>query len=255
MPNTLSMSRWKASGIHLLVSVVVASAVGSLIYFVWYPPPYFQVAGGNTLMVLIMSVDVVIGPLLTWTIFKAGKKGLRFDLVVITLLQISAFCYGLHVIAVARPVFIVAEVDRFVMVFANDLDDKDLSQASQQEFATRSWTGPRLVGVVPPGEGNEGFESMMSALAGKDVDKFPKYYVPYAQVSEALLARSLPLADVMKKSAQNAELAQHFLANQRADVSDYRALPLHGRVADFTMVISAKTGQPLTALTIDPWES
>jgi hypothetical protein len=253
MPNMRSLSRWKAAGLHLLISLFVAILAGSLIYFVWYPPPYFQVAGGNTLMLLIMGVDVVIGPLLTLTIFKAGKKGLRFDLAVIALLQISAFCYGIHVIAVARPVFVVAAVDRFALVAANDLDDKDLSQASQQEFATRSWVGPRLVGVVPPKEGSEGFEAVMSALAGKDVDKYPKYYVPYAQVSEALLARSQPLAEIMKKSPQDAKIVERFLAVHGADPADYRGLPLRGRVASYTMLVSAKTGQPVTALAINPW--
>ena len=59
------MSRWKASGLHLLISVGVAILTGSLIYFVWYPPPYFDVAGGSTLMLVIMGVDIVIGPFLT----------------------------------------------------------------------------------------------------------------------------------------------------------------------------------------------
>jgi len=253
MQNIRPLSRWKAAGLHLVISLFIATLSGSLIYFVWYPPPYFQVAGGNTLMLLIMGVDVVIGPLLTLTIFKAGKKGLRFDLVVIAVLQTCAFLYGLHVIAVARPVFVVAEVDRFVLVAANDLDDKDLSQASQQEFATRSWTGPRLVGVVPPKEGSEGFASIMSALAGKDVEKFPKYYVPYEQVSEALLARSKPLTEIMKKSPQDAHLVERFLAAHGADAAEYRGLPLPGRVASYTMVVSAKTAQPVTALAIDPW--
>ena len=116
MPNIHPISRWKAAGLHLLISVFVAILAGSLIYFVWYPPPYFKVAGGNNLMLLIMGVDVVVGPLLTLTIFKAGKKGLRFDLTVIALLQITAFCYGLRVIALARPVFVVAAVDRFVLL-------------------------------------------------------------------------------------------------------------------------------------------
>ena len=52
------MSRWKAAGLHLLISLVVAILAGSLIYFVWYPPPYFQVAGGSTLMLVMMGVDV-----------------------------------------------------------------------------------------------------------------------------------------------------------------------------------------------------
>jgi len=247
------MSRWKAAGIHLLISLIVAILVGSLIYFVWYPPPYFQVAGGSNLMLIIMGVDVVIGPFLTLAVFKAGKKGMHFDLIVIALLQIAAFGYGVHIIAAARPVFIVAEVDRFVVVTANALDDADLAAGSQPEFRRRSWFGPRLVGAEPPQQGSDAFDMAMSGLAGKDIDLFPKYYVPYSQVSEALLTRSRPLTDTMKKSAQDAHLVQQFLAGRNADAADYRSLPLHGRVADFTMVVSAKTRQPVTALAIDPW--
>lgn len=247
------MSRWKAASLHLLISLAAAILAGSLIYFVWYPPPYFQVAGGNTLMLLIMAVDVVLGPVLTLAIFKAGKKGLKFDLAVIALLQISAFSYGLYIIAIARPVFVVAEVDRFVVVAANQLDDADLAAGSQPEFRTRSWFGPRLVGAVPPQYGKEAYDSAMSGLAGKDIDQFPKYYVPYAEVSKTLLAHSQPLADIMRKSEQDAAMVKYFLATHNADATDYRGLPLQGRVAGYTMVVSAKSGQPLTALAIDPW--
>jgi hypothetical protein len=52
------MSRWKASGIH------------------------FEAAGGDRLIFILAAVDVTLGPLITLIIFKAGKKGLKFDLAV-----------------------------------------------------------------------------------------------------------------------------------------------------------------------------
>lgn len=244
------MSRWRAAGLHLLLSLVVAALAGSLIYFVWYPPPYFQVAGGSKLMLLVMGVDVVIGPFLTLSVFKSGKKGLRFDLIVIALLQMTAFGYGLHVITAARPVFIVAEVDRFVVVAANQLDDADLAAGNQPEFRTRSWSGPRLVGSLLP---QDAYDLAMSALAGKDIERFPKYYVHYEQASEKLLAHSKPLLEFAKKSEHAAELVAQFLDAHGAHPADYRGLPLQGRVASFTMVVSATTGEPSTALAIDPW--
>jgi len=247
------MSRWKAAGLHSLISIVIALLVGSLIYFVWYPPPYFQIAGGSKLMLLIMGVDVVVGPILTLTVFKSGKKGLRFDLTVIALLQIASFCYGASVIARARPVFVVGEVDRFVVVAANALDDKDLAEAKQSEFSTRSWTGPRLVGAAPPKTGSEAMAASMSALAGKDIERMPKYYVPYEQVSKALLTRSHTLAETMKKSPLATDLVQGFLRKHGGSVDDYRSLPLRGRFESFTMVVAAKTGQPIAALPVDPW--
>jgi hypothetical protein len=248
------MSRWKAAGLHLLTSVIVAALVGSLIYFVWYPPPYFRIAGGSTLMPLIMGVDVIIGPFLTLAVFKSGKKGLKFDLTVIAVLQVAAFCYGMHTIAVARPVFVVAETDRFVLVAGNQLDDKDLADAKQVEFSTRSWTGPRLVGVHLPKSGADALAMAMSGMAGKDVEKFPKYYLPYSQVAEEVMTHTHPLSSLVSKQPARASQIDGFVARHGGKMQDFVYLPLEGRLQSFTMVLSTQTRQPVAALAIDPWQ-
>ena len=248
------MSRWKAASLHLLVSLVIAIATGSLIYFVWYPSPYFQVSNGSNLMLLLMGVDVAIGPLLTLIVFKIGKKGLRFDLVVIAILQIVAFCYGIHVITEARPVFVVAENDRLVVVAANQLDDEDLVEGKQTEFATRSWRGPRLVGTDVPKSGPQYDAILHSTLAfGKDVDRLPKYYLPYAQVADKLLVHAKPLTALIKQQPQHAETIERFIANSGEAATELVFVPLQGQQTDFTMVLSAVTKQPLGVLAIDPW--
>ena len=248
------MSRWKAASLHLLISVFIAIAVGSLIYFVWYPSPYFQVSKGSNLMLLLMGVDVAIGPLLTLVVFKVGKKGLHFDLAVIAILQIVAFCYGIHVIAEARPVFVVAEDDRFVVVAANQLDDEDLADGKQPEFATRSWTGPRLVGADVPKSGPQYDALLHSVLsAGKDVDRLPKYYVSYEQAADRLLAHAKPLTTLVKQQPQQAEAIKRFVAGSGVAATELVFTPLQGRQSDYTMVLSARTKQPLSVLAIDPW--
>ena len=247
------MSRWKAAGLHLLISVVVGALTFALIYLVWYPPPYFEVAGGSKLMLVIMGVDITIGPVLTLAVFKAGKKSLRFDLTVIAILQTAAFGYGIHAIALARPVFVVAEVDRYVVVTANQLDDEDLAAGTQPEFRTRSWLGPRLVGAKPPQHGKESLDLVMSALQGKDVDRFPRYYVPYAEVSAEVLGHGISLHELSDKSADAAALVQRFLGSHGGRAEDFRALPLIGRLDNFTMIVDDATRQPVTALHIAFW--
>jgi len=247
------MNRFQASGIHLGISLIIAAIVGCLIYFVWYPPPYFQVAGGSNLMLLIMGVDIVIGPLLTLVIYKAGKKGLRFDLACIAALQAAAFLYGLSVIALARPVFIVAALDRFIPIYANDLDDADLAQAKQPEFATRSWTGPRLVGAKLPTDTKERNDLTFSGASGKDLEKFPKYYVPYADVANAMLVKAKPLSDLAAKSPVNGAIVNHYVDTNGQTIGQLAYLPLSGRADAYTMVLSQATKQPLDVLAIDPW--
>jgi len=248
------MNRFQAAGIHLGISLTIAALVGSLIYFVWYPHPYFQVAGGNTLMLLIMSVDIVIGPLLTLVVYKAGKKGLHFDLACIAVLQTAAFFYGFWVIAQARPVFIVAAVDRFIPIYANDLDDEDLAKAKWPEFAARSWTGPKLVGAAMPTDPKDKDKLLSSGLAGKDLEKFPQYYVPYADVADAMLTKAKPLTELAAKSPHNKAIVDRYLsANNTLSISELAYLPLHGRTEEYTMILSIASKQPLEVIGADPW--
>ncbi|WP_018972782.1 TfpX/TfpZ family type IV pilin accessory protein [Rudaea cellulosilytica] len=247
------MNRFQVSGIHLGISLVIATLVGCLIYFVWYPHPYFQVAGGSNLMLLIMGVDIVIGPLLTFVVYKAGKKGLSFDLACIAVLQAVAFLYGLSVIAQARPVFIVAALDRFIPVYANDLEDADLAQAKQPEFSTRSWTGPRLAGAILPTDIKEKNDLAFSSIAGKDLEKFPKYYVPYAEVAEAMQTKAKPLAELAAKSSANKAVIDHYLAGSQSSIGQLVYLPLIGRTSSYTMILSTTSKLPLDAVSINPW--
>lgn len=245
------MSRWRAAGTHLGICLIVAALVASLIYFVWYPPPYYTVSGGSSLTLLILGVDVVLGPMITLAVFRAGKKGLKFDLAVIALLQIGALCYGLSVIAIARPAFVVAVVDRFVPVAANEIDDNDLTQAKDPAFSSRSWSGPRLVGAVAPAD--KKVELAQSALAGRDVEKFPQYYVPYDQVATELLARAKPVAVLSAKGTTEAAQVAKFLTLHGMKPEDVKFVPLHGRDASVAMLITRNGGKPLGALPIDPW--
>src|SRR5262245_30915782 len=98
------MSRWKAAGIHLLLSAAIAAAVVIFMLTVWYYWPLFEAAGGSRLILILVGVDVTLGPLITLIVFKSGKKSLKFDLTVIALFQVAALIYGIYTFYLARPV-------------------------------------------------------------------------------------------------------------------------------------------------------
>lgn len=247
------MSRWKASGIHLAISLAIALIVGTLLLIVWYPPPYFHGAGADELVLLLVGVDIGLGPLITLIIFRSGKKGLKFDLTVIAALQTVALVYGLWVVLGSRPVFLVAAVDRFTLVSANELDPEDLKKASKLEFQTLSWTGPRLVAAKLPTDAAEHNEILMSGLGGKDIDKFPKYYVDYQQNVPALLIKAHSLESLRKAQPGSVSALDTYLKRAGLDDSGVVWLPLIARKQSMVMLLSRSTGQPLKALMIDPW--
>jgi len=242
------MSRWKAASIHLVVSFLLALVTFLLLFFVWYPPPLFAAAGGDRLVVLLITIDIVIGPLLTLVVFRAGKPGLRLDLAVIGVLQVAALLYGVHVMADARPVWLVHAVDRFIAVSANAIDDADRAAAPPQ-FRSPSWTGPRVVSARLPESQEEQLQQLGTALAGKDIEREPRYYVDYAEVRSDVARRRRPL-DVLV--AKDASAVAAFVAKHGGAQADYGFLPLVARSDDVAAVIDAK-GDVVGFIDVDPW--
>jgi hypothetical protein len=247
------MSRWKAAAIHFSISAAVAVIVGALLLGLWYPPPYFHAAGADVLVLLLVSVHLALGPLLTLIVFRAGKRGLRFDLTAIALVQTIALIYGLSIILQSRPVFLVAAVDRFVLVSANEVTDEDLADGRDEAFRTRSWTGPRLVAAELPADPKERSDLIDLAFAGRDIQNLPKYYHSYLSESADLLAKAKPVAQLRKRRSADQELLDQWLSKSGRTESSLVWLPLRARKADMTMLLDAQTAQPLQALAIDPW--
>lgn len=248
------MSRWKAALIHLCISASIAAAVSALLLLVWYPPPYFLAGGADGLLALVVGIDLTVGPLITSIIYKHGKPGLKVDLAVIGIVQAIALAYGVSVIVKTRPVFLVAAIDRFVLVDANQITPKDLRQASRPEWQHLSWAGPILVGVELPTDVTEHNALLFGALTtGKDVQDFPKYYVPYTKAAPALLKRAHTIASLIQMYPDQRDRMGRWLKRHGTNEAKARWLPVQARVGDLVMIVDAATGAPLGALPINPW--
>src|SRR5437868_472521 len=145
-----TMSRFKAAAIHICISATIAASVFVPIYFLWYPGDLFESAGGLTLFLLIVGIDVCVGPLMTLIIFVQGKKGLAFDLWVIAILQASFLVYGVSTLAESRPIYVAFVKDRFELVRANHIPDSVLQENHMSRLLDLPWLGPKLVGVKFP---------------------------------------------------------------------------------------------------------
>ena len=247
------MSRWKAASIHLSISIAVGLLTLALLFLVWFPQPYFKAAGGEHLIIVLLGVDLVLGPLLTLILFRSGKRGMVFDLWMIGIVQSTALVYGLYVIAEARPVFIVAAVDRFNVISAADLAPEDLAQGSKPEFRALSWTGPRLVAARLPTEIEERNQLVLQGPGGKDVQDYPKYYVDYSEASANLLARAKPLAELRKTHPESATVLDKWLGEHARQDETVRWAPIVARKNSLTMLLDAQTGEVLVALPVYPW--
>lgn len=249
------VSRWQAAGLHLCISAVVAAIASGLLLGVWYPPPYFHADGAGKLLALVVGVDVSIGPLLTLLVFKAGKRGLKLDLAVIAILQAVALVYGFHVLVGSRPVFMVAAVDRFVVVSANSISADDLAKVERPEWRHLSWSGPVLVGAALPTNPEQRNALIFSTLqGGKDIQDLPRYYVPYPSVAGGILKHAHPVAMLRHMHpAASAEISRWLRARHLSD-SQAVWVPLQARKWDMVMMLHANDGEPIGPIPLDPWQ-
>lgn len=97
--------RLRAFLTHLSGSALAALGLTAAFMFFLFPMPYFLADGGWQGLRIVVPVDIVIGPLLTFIVFRPGKSRpkLVFDMTVIILLQLSAFSWGLWNIYSVRP--------------------------------------------------------------------------------------------------------------------------------------------------------
>ena len=217
------MTRWKASGIHFSISLMIGFFAFCLLYFVYYPQPYFAPAGASKLVMMLLSVDIVLGPLLTLAVFKAGKRGLRLDLAVIAAVQTAALIYGLSIMWRARPIFIVAVIDRVEIIYAGDIDEADFAASTDPDFSSVPLFGPKLAFTRRATPGDEQLELMDAMEKGKDVQHYPKFFVqPSDQRFSDLSAKRFedlpPLTQAsVKSTVKNYQSRQYFPMQGRAD--------------------------------------
>ena len=172
----MHVNRYQAFAVHLTASALVVGIFLLLTFFVWYPAPLFTVEGTRLPLQILVAVDIVLGPLLTLVVFKPGKPGLKLDLAIILLIQLTAFIYGASVIFRERPVIVSFAVDRFVVVAA--AETKDLAMDKLDKDRVRlNVAGPTYVYAEQPDDPQLAQEIMLEALDGKpDIDKRPEYY-------------------------------------------------------------------------------
>lgn len=234
------MSRFRAAGIHLALSVLVAVILLAIMLLVWYPGGFFKLMGGGTLLFIIMGIDVCLGPLLTLAVFKSGKKSLKFDLSVIAVLQFSALIYGMSVMFQARPVFTVFMGEYFKVVTSYGIASKDeLIKAKYPEFQHFSLAGPVLAAVTKPTTVEEHNKILFS---GHDWDAFPKLYEPYANQKKIALKNAQSLILLTEISPENKKIVDRFLMQSGKTAQDFVYLSIKSDFDLMTAILDAKTG-------------
>lgn len=240
-------ARIKAFLIHSLISISIAFLIIGLVFFIWYPAPLAKAVGVTQIFLMLLVIDVILGPLLTLLVFKHGKKTLLFDLSVIVLLQISALTYGLWAISQGRPAWLVFNVDRFDVVRVNDIDNRSIEKA-KEEYKVPSWFYPKWVAATAPKNIDENNQVTFEAIfTGVDIAQRPNLYLPLETQKKKIKNKTFAL-NILYEFNDKKEVT-HILTGYSNAVG---FLPLKAINMDMTVLVDAQ-GEVVKIVDLRPW--
>jgi hypothetical protein len=244
------MTRFRAASIHLAICALVAAILLALFWFIWYPAPLFKAVGGQEIFLMLLGVDIVLGPLLTLVVFKTGKKSLKFDLAVIGAVQVAALAYGVFTLLSGRPVYVAALGYRFDLIQANEVGEEQLAPTK----ASLPLWGPIWVGIKPATDKQERDRMMFSGLAGFDYGHYPQYHAPLETMREEILKNAKPISELRTKNvARDAEITAWLRAHgQTDDAVVFQGLK--ARAEDMAVIMDAKTAIVIGVAPFKPWD-
>ncbi len=240
--------RIKAFLIHLAGSISIGLVTLVLVFGFWYPAPLHSALSVTCIFLLLLFVDVILGPFLTLLVFKVGKKTLLFDLSVILFFQFIALSYGVWAVFSARPAWIVFNVDRFDVVQVVDLDTRKLDEA-ELHYKRNSWFGPQWVGAMRPQDAEQRKTIMFeSVLYGSDIAHRPNLYRPLDQFVGEIKKVGKPLK---KLRDFNSDETVNLVLSRWPEAVAW--LPLKARAKPMVVLI-AEDASVLGIVDLNPWD-
>jgi hypothetical protein len=241
---------------HLGVSALIAALCAALVFGLWYPYPYSELASGRELFALVIAVDIVIGPLLSLVVYNPKKPRLKLwrDIGTVFVMQLAALGYGLYSVAQARPVLLAFEGDRFRIVAVPDIHAESLSKAPTN-IEHLGWTGPRMIGVrLLDGRDPEFPKSIQLAMQGVHPAFRPDRWIDYENQRQQVARQAKPLPELKARRPESAPLIEDAVRSSGVSESELGYLPLHSQHRDdWIVVVSVKDGMPRAYLPVDGW--
>jgi len=245
-------NKFKASLIHLALSFALVSLIiASTIYF-WYPSDFLGITNYKHIALLIISIDLVLGPVLTFVVFSPKKKSLKFDLAVIAAMQLSALAYGVHALYETHPLFITYNHKGFNIVQANEVNPNDAKDA---QFQISKLTALKLAFAKMPDDPVKQSEIMMGVdLKGEpDIDKRAAYFEPIENHLGTVLKDSLDVVKLFDEDNLTPS-TKAFLKKHGKNKDQYAYLPLKGTSGDAIIVLDKQTAKLVGTINVNPWK-
>lgn len=228
---------------HFFISVLIGILTALLIYYVWYPYPLNIAVGVDQIFVMFIGIDIIIGPILGFLVYKESKKNLKFDLFIVVLFQFSAFIFGLISLEKARPAWIVFNLNQFELILKNEIILP--ANKSNLKYNESSWLGPQWVSTTPAKnitqKNNDIFEAVFNHVStAQKVER----YMDIRIAKKTIISKAIEIKELSKYNSDLSILKKHPEAK--------KYLPLKSKLVDMTVLLD-KTGNVIKIVNLRPW--
>jgi len=239
---------------HFGLSAVAAAVIVAYVLWLWYPGALASLHGVYGMLLVLLGVDIVLGPVCTFLVFDRRKKTLPMDLAIIAAIQIVAMAYGIHVIQQGRPQYVVLVKDRFEVVSPAELSPSAHAQAQANTAVRSPALLPQWLAVKAPDSVEARNAVLFESLSGgRDLQHHPELYVSLTREAPAAAARGIPLDRIRQLNPTHRARIDAAVAASGLPESDLRVLPLRGPARDAAVLVALPSGRVLEVLAIQPW--
>ena len=234
---------------HLAISAIIAFLAIIIVFCVWYPFPLAKAIGVTYIFLMLLAIDIIVGPVLGFIVYKEGKKSLKMDLGVIIIIQLAALFYGIYSIFEGRPAWLVYNVDRFELVRNNEIVENNIADAMPQ-FQHPSWGKPQYV-AVEFAKDNEtrNDDTFAEALGGISIAQRPERYVELTQAKNQIQQRALQLKELEQYNSKT-EVKKTLAKYPKADAW----LPLKANAVDMVVLVNKESASIIKIVDLRPWQ-
>lgn len=239
---------------HALFSLVIALIAALLVYGIWFPDQYTDIMMGAKLFLVLIVVEVTLGPCMSLVIYdpNKAKRELYWDYTIIIFIQVAALIYGLSSVFQTRPIYIAFVKDRLEIVAAAEIDSADIKMATDKEFRSIPFSGPHIICPRSADTPSEREYLLFEAMpAGKDVQHLPKFFQHCEPGQIYHGAKALSSLESLLVARTETELTRQLRAIQNKNPA-LKWLPAVSRFGVWVAVIDNEDN-PVVYLPFDPF--
>ncbi len=195
-------------------------------YLAWFPYSFSKLGGFNNTALMLIFVDLILGPLLVLIVYKENKKFLKFDINVLLAIQLVAFVYGAYALYLKHPAYAVFIDNKFTLTNVSSIYPQ---QSWIEQLKTTVFSSPKLVIANLPKNPKERqgliFDIILSGEP--DIHERPEFYRPMDENIQAVFSKSIPLEQLLNNTKSKQELIE-FIKGFGGQATDYAYFHLSG---------------------------